>query len=216
MVLLPGAPALVVLGADRLAEIGRYLEPWLVAVSLPIAAACGAMVLLARRQRLTSALVLFGAVQTAFLTALPLFQANHLEKLSAARFGSTLLEAEGLSPGEPVVGYHCFLRGLPFYLDRPVPQVGKVDDFRAPQARPSAPESFWTEERFQAALRGPGRAFLTVDLDHLDKLQANAGRPLYVIERNGKWLLLGTSPGERLRGRQNSQTALKDGVMPSQ
>lgn len=200
VVLLAAAPGLLALGAGRWPGIGRYLDPWLVTASLPVAAGCAALLLAARRQRLASALAIVAAILTAILTALPLFQVGFLESLSAGRFGRTLLEAERLRPDEPVVGYHCFLRGLPFYLGRTVPQVGTVDDFRAPEARPSAPESFWTEKRFQAAVQARDRLFLTVDLDHLEMLQGSAGRPLYVVDRNGEWLLLSNAPGERTRG----------------
>lgn len=97
---------------------------------------------------------------------------------------ASVLRQERLA-GEAVYAYECYLRGLPFYLNRTVGLVSPHgDDLRIGREFRHDPETFPDEASLLASLQGDSRVFVVVRHEDLQALQRRAGRPLYILARS--------------------------------
>jgi len=87
--------------------------------------------------------------------------------------------------GEPVFGYHCYLRGLPFYLRGTIGLVSPhSDDLRFGRKYGHDPDTFQDEPSFLRLLAGGRRVFAVVRNGDLQALQKRIGRTLYILARS--------------------------------
>jgi len=104
--------------------------------------------------------------------------------LNNTRQFANVLRAEGFA-AEPVYAYHCYLRGLPFYLDETVGLVSPhSDDLRLGRITRHDTGTFREEADLLASLQGPGRVFVVLRRGDVQELQRRVAQPLFILARS--------------------------------
>ncbi len=157
--------------------------PLLLFVPALAAAAFVAGYLLARRGRLVAAIGTLGFLWMIACYAV-LAVVGRVNFLNETRHFAAVLGQERQGD-ERVYAYRCFLRGLPFYLRRPVGVVSyNSDELAIGREYGHDASSFLDEGRFLKRLRGKDRLFAVIRHGDLPGLQRTAGRPLFLLARS--------------------------------
>ena len=143
---------------------------------------------LARRRPLLG--VTAAAVFSASATCLLLMAAAGSPALDESRSLSRAVRAAG-GAASPVVNYRCYLRGMPYYLDRTVTIVDcGDDDLDVGKVEPHDRDSFATLDELVARLRGRERVFVVTHRTDRARLEAAAGFPLREVAGTAPYVLL--------------------------
>jgi hypothetical protein len=90
-----------------------------------------------------------------------------------------------------VYNYHCYLRGLPFYLRHSIHLVlPSEDDIELARTNHPDADVFPSHDDLVAALRGDARVFVVLPIRYREPLQADVGRPLAVLETTARYALV--------------------------
>jgi 4-amino-4-deoxy-L-arabinose transferase-like glycosyltransferase len=99
--------------------------------------------------------------------------------------------ADRLAPDDVVVNYRQYLRGLPFYLRRP---VTIADCSQLPHPLDASPDldgrDLQSPEALQALLASDRRVWVVVQAKNVDDLRQVAGVPLYDVGQESRYRLL--------------------------
>ncbi len=197
ILLLVVAVALAVAGVVAYRD---HIDEWTVAPMAPVAVcfwlAIAAIVAIAvavrgRRRHATLAAIFL------FALCFDLLGIYHLPNTKPRyRFHRLAHELAGrLVPDDVVLTYSRYLRGLPFYLERPV-TIARYPNWEHPlEPDPTlGGRHLETEEQIAALFHRGGRTWVIVEARALPALQREAGVPLYEWGRQAQYRLLCTEP----------------------
>ena len=106
------------------------------------------------------------------------------------------------SSDEPIVNYHVWLRGIPFYLGERVITVsdaGRVTAFEEDDAWRD--HVFTADSSFYRMLRGSQRVLAVVRDSEVDDIEAELGAPLAVLATDERHALVTNRPTAAERAR---------------
>jgi 4-amino-4-deoxy-L-arabinose transferase-like glycosyltransferase len=116
--------------------------------------------------------------------------AGRAGSLNETRHLVHVLGREG-AEARAVYNYRCYLRGIPFYLRHSIHLVQpSEDDIELARTKHPDPDVFPSLDDLVAALRGEPRVFVILPTRYLERLQADAGRPLAVLATTARYVLV--------------------------